>query len=59
MNDAPKRSAFRRFERVLIGLVMGVIAFVLEKVVLRSIKKGKHASTEPMVTSRGGEISAD
>ena len=39
-----KRSVFRRAERWMVGLAMGVMAFVLEKAVLRSIRKGK---TEP------------
>ncbi|HEY7400636.1 MAG TPA: hypothetical protein VH989_07045 [Actinomycetota bacterium] len=40
-SSRPKpRSVFRRAERWLVGIVMGVLAFVIEKAVLRSIKKG-------------------
>jgi hypothetical protein len=50
----------RRVERWAVGLVMGVIAFVLEKAVMRSVKK-KHggqgaAEREPTtITSKGGD----
>jgi hypothetical protein len=55
------RSIWRRIERWAVGLVMAVIAFVLEKMVLRSIRKaGKpEASTEELrttLTSKGGEV---
>jgi hypothetical protein len=45
-------------ERWVVGLGMGVIAFVLEKVVMRSVRKGGGASPEPeptTITSKGGE----
>ena len=56
-----RRSIWRRIERWAVGLVMAVIAFVLEKMVLRSIRKaGKpEASTEELhttLTSKGGEV---
>lgn len=35
-----KRSLFRRAERWMVGLAMGVMAFVLEKAVLRSVRRG-------------------
>jgi len=55
-----KPKGFRRVERWGVGIVMGVIAFVLEKVVMRSVKKksGAAASAEPgstTITSKGGE----
>ena len=55
------RSIWRRIERWAVGLVMAVIAFVLEKMVLRSIRRaGKpEASTEELhttLTSKGGEV---
>jgi len=55
-----KPRGFRRVERWGVGIVMGVIAFVLEKVVMRSVKKksGGAASAEPVPTtiiSKGGE----
>jgi hypothetical protein len=48
----------RRLERWMVGLAMGVIAFVLEKAVMRSVKKGGGAgpAAEPTtITSKGGE----
>jgi hypothetical protein len=45
-------------ERWVVGLGMGVIAFVLEKAVMRSVKKGGGSSTpsEPTtITSKGAE----
>ncbi len=55
-----KPKGFRRVERWAVGVVMGVFAFVLEKVVMRSVKKkgGDAASTGPeptTITSKGGE----
>jgi len=46
----------------MVGLVMAVMAFVLEKMVLRSIRKAgrsEEASTEELhttLTSKGGEV---
>lgn len=45
-------------ERWAVGLAMGVIAFVLEKAVMRSVKKGGGTSVEPAstaITSKGGQ----
>lgn len=58
------RSAFRRVERWMVGLVMGVVVFVLEKAVMRSLKKGEVRSRpiEPdaqTITSRGKEVDLD
>jgi hypothetical protein len=53
------KNVFRRFERWLVGLVMGVIAFGLEKVVMRSVKKGGASAppAEPTsLTARGGDV---
>jgi hypothetical protein len=52
-----KAKGLRRAERWMVGLAMGVIAFVLEKAVMRSVKKGG-ASVEPeptTITSKGAE----
>ncbi len=39
-----KRSWPRRIERAILGAMMGVVAFVIERRVLKSIRKGgKHA----------------
>jgi len=60
--SGPRRSqkpkGLRRLERWLVGLAMGVIAFVLEKAVMRSVKKGGGSvpSAEPTtITSKGAE----
>jgi hypothetical protein len=55
------KTLLRKVERWMVGLVMAVIAFVLEKMVLRSIRKaGKsEESTEELhttLTSKGGEV---
>jgi hypothetical protein len=56
-----ERSVWRRVERWLVGIVMAVIAIVLERAVLRSIKK-KGERPEPestAVRSRGGQVDLD
>jgi len=60
------RSIWRRIERWMVGVVMAMIAFVLEKMVLRSVRKagkagkgGKSESREELhttLTSKGGEV---
>jgi hypothetical protein len=53
-----KPKGLRRIERWVVGLAMGVIAFVLEKAVMRSVKKGGGTSAEPeptTITSKGAE----
>jgi hypothetical protein len=58
-----KRSVWRRFERWVVGVVMAVMAFVLEKAVLRSVRKGETASRRgdapsgaTAITSKGGDV---
>ena len=55
----PPRSLFRRIERVMVGVVMGVGAFFIEKLVMRSIRKGggdaKPGAGTPM-QSKGSTI---
>jgi hypothetical protein len=51
----------RRLERWFVGVLMGIIAFALEKIVLRSVKK-KHPVTEATastLTSKGGDVDLD
>jgi hypothetical protein len=59
----PKAKGFRRFERWLVGVAFALLAFVLEKVVLRSVKrKGVEAEPAEEVTtmiSKGGEVDVD
>jgi len=60
------KSFWRKIERWMVGLVMAMIAFVLEKMVLRSVRKagkggkgGKSESREELhttLTSKGGEV---
>jgi hypothetical protein len=57
------RSVWRRFERWMVGVVMAVIAFALEKAVLRSVRKGettaRRVETAPAstaITSKGGDV---
>jgi hypothetical protein len=57
-------TGFRRFERWMIGVLFAVMAFVLEKFVMRSVrKKGADApaSTEEITTvvAKGGEVDVD
>jgi hypothetical protein len=59
---ASGRSMFRRLERWLVGIAMAVVAFVLEKAVMRSVRKddrvtADHAPTT--LTSKGGEVDLD
>ena len=62
ISATPKpKNVFRRFERFLVGIVMAVLAFVLEKLVLRSIKKsgkGPSPAEATPIQSSGNEISA-
>jgi hypothetical protein len=57
-----KPKGLRRLERWIVGLGMGVIAFVLEKAVMRSVKKGGGSSVDPeptTITSKGAEADLD
>jgi hypothetical protein len=47
----------RRLERWWVGVVMGVVAFFLEKIVMRSVnKKGTKEPVATTVTSKGSEV---
>ena len=52
------KNVFRRVERWAVGVAMAVVAFVLERVVMRSVRKGgKQGPPEPTtLTSKGGEV---
>ena len=58
------KTFWRRVERWMVGIAMGIMAFVLEKAILRAIKKGEveappEESDEPEPTtlrSKGGRI---
>jgi hypothetical protein len=57
LTDEPHRSAFRRVERAMMGAVMSVFAFFLEKIVMRNLKKqGKtkpKAAPDTQISSEG------
>lgn len=47
----------RRVERWFVGVAMAVVAFVLEKVVMRSVRQGSGKDPSPTtLTSKGGEV---
>jgi hypothetical protein len=51
----------RRVERALVGSAMAVVAFILERVVMKTVKKeGGSVKDAPgkVVTSRGGDVDA-
>jgi hypothetical protein len=55
------KTVWRKIERWMVGVVMAVIAFVIERMVLRSIRRGGKpaASKEELhttLTSKGGEV---
>jgi hypothetical protein len=55
-------TGLRRIERWLVGVAMAVIAFVLERLVLRSVKKKEPQVVAPRpttLTSKGGEVDLD
>lgn len=53
----------RKIERWIVGVVMAIIAFVLEKIVVRSVRRaGEKGATEEVhttLTSKGGEVDLD
>jgi hypothetical protein len=54
-----KPTGIRRVERWLVGLAMAVVAFILERLVMRSVKRSGDARGQPpttTVTSKGGEV---
>jgi hypothetical protein len=55
----PKARGIRRVERWLVGVALAVAAFVLERLVMRSVKK-KHPQPETAepttLRSKGGEV---
>lgn len=50
-------SAFRRFERWLVGVFMALLVFVLERLVMRQIKKKEQArsASSPAAVTVGEE----
>lgn len=56
-----KPKGIRRVERWIVGIAMAVVAFVLEWLVMRSVKgKGRDDEAPPTtVTSKGSEVDID
>jgi len=49
----------RRLERWVMGIAMSVIAFFLERIVMRSVKKKVPEPVPTTLTSKGGEVDYD
>jgi hypothetical protein len=57
--STPKPRGVRRVERWLVRLAMAVVAFIRERLVMRSVKRSGDAKGQPpptTVTSKGGEV---
>jgi len=56
-----KPRGIRRVERWLVGVAMAVVAFVLERLVMRSVKRSGRDDEAPptTVTSKGSEVDID
>ena len=55
----PRPKGLRRVERWLVGLAMAVVALILERIVMHSVKKSGDAKAQPRSTtviSKGGEV---
>jgi hypothetical protein len=56
------KTIWRRIERWMVGLVMAMLAFVLEKMVIRGVRKAAKAKGDgkeklhTTLTSKGGEV---
>ena len=61
VSNVSKRPFFRRTERWLVGLVMAAMAYMLEKAVLSSIRRGRGKPEPPeqgpMAKSAGTDVS--
>jgi hypothetical protein len=62
-SDTPRPKGLRRLERWMIGVLFAVIAFVLEKAVMRSVRKGGGEAPTPepeqvttQLTGSGAEV---
>jgi hypothetical protein len=58
-HSAPKPRGIRRIERWVVGIAMAVVAFVLERIVMRSVRKRGSPDADPQattMTSKGGEV---
>jgi hypothetical protein len=60
----PQPKGLRRVERWLVGLAMAIVAFLLERIVVRGMRRrGERVDPEEpeptTLTSRGGEVDLD
>jgi hypothetical protein len=59
----PAPHGIRRIERWLVGIAMAIVAWVLERVVVRGMKKRGEPTEVPRepttLRSRGGQVDAD
>lgn len=56
------KGPFRRVERWMVGVVMGIVAFVLEKAVMRSVRRTRvlaPTSDPSTITSKGKDVDLD
>jgi hypothetical protein len=56
------RNVLRRAERWAVGLVMALVAVVLERAVMRAVRKEGRSEAPPApttLTSKGGEVDLD
>jgi hypothetical protein len=54
-----RAKGLRRVERWLVGVALAVVALVLERIVMRTVKKKEPPSQRPSpttLTSKGGEV---
>jgi len=56
MRGKPRGRAFRAFERVVLGIGMTVVAFVIERRLLRALKKGSVEPAPRTAAEPGEEI---
>ncbi len=57
--ERPRAKGLRRVERWLVGLALAVVAFVLERILMRAVKKKESApqpSAPTKLTSKGGDV---
>ena len=62
MRQTPSPRGIRRLERWLVGLAMAVVAFVLERVVVRGMKARGEKAADPApttLTAHGGAVDVD
>lgn len=61
--STPRPHGIRRVERWLVGFAMAIVAFILEKVVVRAMRRegrGAELEAEPTtLTSKGGDVDVD